>query len=107
MSYELLVLGLMLLLIVGAVVDARLVLFFGLNALDHVVVFGGGAVAVDADAVKDFWVKLLVLLLFLHLFLRGYPTARKQVKVQVHLRADALLDWSGGYSRLVSSRNSG
>ena len=49
------VLGLMLLLIVGAVVDTRLVLFFGLNALDHVVVdVVGGAVAVDADAVKDF-----------------------------------------------------
>ena len=76
MRYDLLVLGLMLLLIVGAVVDTRLVLFFGLNALDHVVVVsGGGAVAVDA--VKDFLVKLLVLLLFLHLFLRGYPTARK------------------------------
>jgi hypothetical protein len=54
MTYELLVLGLMLLLIVGAVVDARLLLLFGLNALDHVVVVGGGAVAVDADAVKDF-----------------------------------------------------
>ena len=35
------------------------------------------AVAVDADAVNDFWVKLLVLLLFLHLLLRGHPTARK------------------------------
>ena len=54
MRSELLVLGLMLLLIVGAVVDARLLLLFGLNALDHVVVVGGGAVAVDADAVKDF-----------------------------------------------------
>ena len=71
------VLGLMLLLIVGAVVDARLVLSFGLNALDHVVVVGGGGGAVAVDAVKDFLVKLLVLLLFLHLFLRGYPTARK------------------------------
>ena len=40
MRYGLFVLGLMLLLIVGAVVDARLVLFFGLNALDHVVVGG-------------------------------------------------------------------
>ena len=57
MRYELLVLVLMLLLIVGAVVDARLVLFFGLNALDHVVVGGGGAGAVDADAVKDFLVE--------------------------------------------------
>ena len=55
MRYDLLVLGLMLLLIVGAVVDTRLVLFFGLNALDHVVVGGGGADAVDADAVKDFF----------------------------------------------------
>ena len=42
MRYDLLVLGLMLLLIVGAVVDARLVLFFGLNALDHVVFDDGG-----------------------------------------------------------------
>ena len=54
MRYELLVLGLMLLLIVGAVVDARLVLSFGLNALDHVVVVVVGGGAVDADAVKDF-----------------------------------------------------
>jgi siroheme synthase (precorrin-2 oxidase/ferrochelatase) len=54
MRYGLFVLGLMLLLIVGAVVDARLVLFFGLNALDHVVVGGGGAGAVDADAVNNF-----------------------------------------------------
>ena len=52
MRYGLLVLGLMLLLIVAAVVDTRLVLFFGLNALDHV--GGGCAGAVDADAVKDF-----------------------------------------------------
>ena len=68
------------------------------------------AVGVDADAVNDFLGEALGVAA-----VSASPSERTsnckknrlRYKVHLHLRADALLDWPGGYRCRVSSRNSG
>ena len=66
------------------------------------------AVAVDADAVNDFLGEARgVAAVSASPSERTSNCKKDRLRYKVHLRADALLDWPGGYRCQVSSRNSG